>query len=152
MSRHVVCSIILIGAAYGGKMDNPNHTKIAICDDNPDIVEFLHALLSRAGYEPVGCDDRDSLFECLQTDKPALILLDIRLPDYDGFDIAETLRRHHDSVPIIFMTAHDNLFCRVYSPTVGAAGYFTKPLDTDALLQRIEKILGEQVPQPVACS
>jgi DNA-binding response OmpR family regulator len=115
--------------------------QIIVCDDERDIRDFLHFFLRQHGYEPLLAGDMKGVLNYIKTQKPRLILLDIRMPEQDGFEIAETLRRHGNGIPIIFITAHDNMFCRVYSPTVGAVGYFTKPLDTDALIRRIEQVM-----------
>lgn len=115
--------------------------QIIVCDDEHDIRDFLKFFLHQNGYEPLLASDIKEVFHLIDTKQPRLILLDIRMPEQDGFEIAETLRRQGNNIPIIFITAHDNMFCRVYSPTVGAVGYFTKPLDTDALLHRIEQVL-----------
>ena len=115
--------------------------QIIVCDDEDDIREFFCFFLKQNGYEPLLAKDIKDILHYIDTRNPRLLLLDIRLPEQDGFEIAETLRRHGNKIPIIFITAHDNMFCRVYSPTVGAVGYFTKPVDTDALLHRIEKVL-----------
>ena len=119
--------------------------QIIVCDDEHDIRDFLHFFLRQHGYEPLLATDMKEVLHFIKTQKPKLILLDIRMPEQDGFEVAETLRRHGNGIPIIFITAHDNMFCRVYSPTVGAVGYFTKPLDTDALIRRIEQVMNGTV-------
>lgn len=115
--------------------------QIIVCDDEVDIRDFLQFFLRQHGYEPLLACDMQEVLNFIDTRKPRLILLDIRMPDQDGFEIAEALRVRGNSIPIVFITAHDNMFCRVYSPTVGAVGYFTKPLDTDALIRRIEQVM-----------
>jgi DNA-binding response OmpR family regulator len=115
--------------------------EIIICDDDEDILEFLRVMLSKEGYKPLVARGMYDVFPYVRNNEPRLILLDIRMPDNDGFEVAETMRRNGVTMPIIFLTAHDNMFSRVYSPLVGAAGYFTKPIDVDALLQRIKQII-----------
>jgi DNA-binding response OmpR family regulator len=114
--------------------------QVIICDDDEDILCFLGVLIKEAGYVPLIARGMKEILDYINDYTPGVILLDIRMPEHDGFEIAETLKRSGSRIPIIFITAHDNRFSRVYSPTVGSAGYFTKPLDTDALLKRVSEI------------
>lgn len=115
--------------------------RIVVCDDDRDICDFLKFLLTQAGYEVLIASGHQELLIHITQSSPHLVLLDIRMPDSDGFLTAETLRRRGHKQPIIFMSAHDNHFSRLYSKSVGAAGYFKKPFDNDALLVSIQKTL-----------
>ena len=117
--------------------------QIIICDDDEDILCFLGVLIRQAGYVPLIARNLSDIYSYVDGYEPRLILLDIRMPETDGFEIAETLKRGGSRIPIIFLTAHDNKFSRLYSPTLGSVGYFTKPIDTDALLKRVAEILSE---------
>lgn len=114
---------------------------IIICDDNQDILDFLEMLLKQAGYEVVKAHDLKDVCFYMEYVHPSLLLLDIRMPVWDGFEVAEMLRQQGHTVPIIFITAHDNAFSRTYAPIAGAVAYFTKPLDTDALMKKIGEIV-----------
>jgi DNA-binding response OmpR family regulator len=114
--------------------------QIIICDDDEDILCFLGVLVRQAGYVPLIARNMDDILSYVDGYKPGLILLDIRMPETDGFEIAETLQRSGSQIPVIFITAHDNRFSRLYSPSLGSMGYFTKPIDTDALLKRVAEI------------
>ena len=115
--------------------------EIIVCDDDEDILEYLRVLLLTEGYTPLIARGMYDVFPYIRNNEPRLLLLDIRMPEYDGFEVAETLRRNGVQMPIIFLTAHDNMFSRVYSPLVGATGFFTKPIDANALLERIRQII-----------
>lgn len=117
--------------------------QILVCDDDKDIREFLSILLKEAGYEPLVAADMFDVRYLIKNEHPRLILLDICMPELDGFEIAECLHSHGQKLPIIFITAHGDRFGRSECSTAGAAGYFTKPLDTDALLHRIKTIVKE---------
>jgi DNA-binding response OmpR family regulator len=117
--------------------------EIIVCDDDEDILDYLCALLKEAGYAPLKARGMYEVFPYIRNREPRLLLLDIRMPDYDGFEVAETLRRNSVVIPIIFLTAHDNMFSRVYSPIVGASGFFTKPIDDTALLERIQQLVAD---------
>jgi len=115
--------------------------QVIVCDNECDIREMLGKVVEFAGYQPLLAENMAEVIGYIRTEKPELLLLDIRMPDNDGFDVAELLRRHGNNIPIIFITAHDNLFCRTYSPAVGAVGYLTKPIDVDLLLDRLNAVL-----------
>ncbi len=119
--------------------------RILICDDDPDILGFLELLLQHDGYDAVIASGHAEMQEHLRRGNPDLILMDIRMPEWDGFDIAENLRRSGLLTPIIFVSAHDNTFCRIYAQTLGAVGYFPKPIDAELLLLRIKDTLAPPV-------
>jgi DNA-binding response OmpR family regulator len=121
--------------------------QILICDDDRDIRDFLCTLLKESGYEPLEAADMFDVRYLLKNEHPRLMLLDICMPELDGFEIAECLHTHGETLPIIFITAHGDRFGRADCSIAGAAGYFTKPLDTDALLHRIETIIKETEPK-----
>jgi DNA-binding response OmpR family regulator len=126
-------------------MDAQRRTKrpIIVCDDDPDIRDILSALLKQEGYEVFGAAGYKDLMYFMESVHPSLVLLDIRMPEWDGFYIAEIFRKRGIQVPIIFMTAHDNRFSRAYSPALGAVAYFTKPLDIESLIKKISETLIE---------
>jgi DNA-binding response OmpR family regulator len=120
--------------------------EVVICDDDDDILNFLCVLTSTAGFLPLKAHGMYEVIPFVRNYHPRVLLLDIRMPDHDGFEVAEILRRNDIKIPIIFMTAHDNTFCRIYSPLVGAVGFFTKPIDSDALIERVTEIVGASTP------
>jgi DNA-binding response OmpR family regulator len=126
-------------------MDSLRRTKkpIIVCDDDPDIREVLSVALKQEGYEVLCAAGYKDLMYFMESVRPSMVLLDIRMPEWDGFYIAEIFRKRGIQVPIIFMTAHDNRFSRAYSPTLGAVAYFTKPLDMDSLIKKISESLIE---------
>ncbi len=119
----------------------PVRKPIIVCDDDQDTLDFLEVLLKQHGYEVLQAHGYQDVQFCLEHVRPSLILMDIRMPEWDGFEAAEMLRRQGHTVPIIFMTGHDNKFSRQYSPHLGAEGYFTKPVDEDALLEKIKSVV-----------
>jgi len=114
--------------------------RILICDDEDDILEMLAHLLNEAGYSVSTAHEHKEFMTRFHEAKPDLILLDVYMPEHDGFWIAEQLQGIR-RVPIIFITAHDRHVYRLCAPIVGAADYLAKPLDPDVLLNRIEKAL-----------
>lgn len=114
--------------------------RILICDDDDDILDMLQHLLNGAGYTVATAHEHKEFMKSFHETKPDLVLLDVRMPERDGFWIAEQLQLT-DRVPIIFITAHDRPVYRMCAPIVGAADYLAKPIDPDVLLDRIDKAL-----------
>jgi DNA-binding response OmpR family regulator len=117
--------------------------RIVVCDDDEDIVDYLAFLLRMNDFEVRVASSYQEVMSLLDEYEPDLLLLDIRMPDFDGFNVAETLRQKEVRFPIIFMTAHDNKFCRLYSTTLGAASYLTKPFKDDDLLGVVRRIAAQ---------
>jgi DNA-binding response OmpR family regulator len=114
---------------------------VLVCDDNDDILGFIGTLLQHAGFEvKLAHNSREFLAE-FKNCRPDVIVLDVRMPEHDGFWIAEQLLDCGNKAPIIFLTAHDCLMYRLYAPVAGASDYLTKPIEPDVLLERINKAL-----------
>ncbi len=112
---------------------------VLVCDDNDDIRDFISVLLSNAGYDvKLARDSREFLVQ-FKNSRPHVIVLDVRMPEHDGFWVAEQLLDCGNKAPIIFLTAHDCLMYRLYAPVAGASDYLTKPIDPAVLLERINK-------------
>ncbi len=116
--------------------------KILIVDDETDFIELLKFRLANLNCEFLVANDGVQALSLTRQFKPALILLDILLPDLDGLSVCEILRRQPSTkkIPIIFMSA---LSSQVTKKTVAmqAEDFFTKPLDLPRLQQRIGELL-----------
>ena len=126
--------------------------RIFICDDNEDILELVTVLLQKAGYEVTGFKSNKELLPQLESNRPDLLVSDIRMPDRDGFWIAEHMQSKNLNIPIIFMTAYDSNLYRTYAPFVGAVGFVTKPIDATILLTQVREALKPKSgsePQPI---
>lgn len=119
--------------------------KILVVDDDPDTLETLELLLETEGYSAIPARNGREGIEKAREEQPNLILLDIAMPDLDGLQVCEILRKDDAtaSVPIIFLTATKDLFVRAYARTLGAHEYICKPCDPDRLLARIRETLVE---------
>ena len=112
--------------------------KIAVVDNDSDNLEMMTCLLSDAGHTVVAAHGHAEFLEVFNASPlPDLILLDIRMPERDGFWIAEYVKSKFD-IPIIFMTAHHHPKYQLYA---GAAAYIVKPLDPELLFSTIDKAL-----------
>ena len=123
--------------------------RILIVDDENDFIELLQYKLAGHGYDLIVANDGVHALSQARTMKPGLILLDILLPDLDGFSVCEILRRQPATkkIPVIFMSA---LSSEVTKRTahMQAEDFFTKPLD----LPRLEKRIGELLHLPHAAN
>jgi len=113
---------------------------ILVCDDDSDILELLNCLLVNAGYSVAVAHEHHEFMQRFHETKPDLILMDVHMPEHDGFWIAERLPTN-ERIPIIFITAHDRPVYRVCAPIVGAEDYIAKPFAPEDLLARIKKAL-----------
>ena len=117
--------------------------KILVVDDEQDILELLTFNLEKTGYEVVTARDGPQAIELAYTCKPALILLDLMLPEIDGFAVCELLRQTPDtaSIPIIILTAWKDEQSRLLGLELGAEDYITKPFSPAELVLRVGKVL-----------
>ncbi len=115
---------------------------IVICDDNDDILEVFALCLRSENYTVRVAHNYQELLPLLRHPKPDLLILDIRMPDMDGFDILEAIAAEGLHPPVFMMTAHDHFMYRNYAPVVGVREYLTKPVDADVLLQKIKSTIG----------
>jgi DNA-binding response OmpR family regulator len=110
--------------------------KILIIDDEDTTVDLLSLLLERRGFEPIkALRAEDGLRQAYRT-HPDLVLLDIMMPDMDGWDVCKRLRELSD-VPIVFLTARNDTKDIVKGLEMGADDYIVKPYDNDELVARI---------------
>ena len=116
---------------------------VLIVDDAPTNLEVLSETLSMAGYEVAGASDGEGAIKLLKEAQPDLILLDINLPDMNGFEICEVIKADSEirHIPVIFMTALPDLHSKVRGLELGAVDYITKPFQSQEVLARIRNHL-----------
>ncbi len=131
-------------------MSNPK-SLILIVEDDPDVADMLNAYFSAQGYQihAVNCGE-DAVRFC-KTNSPDLVILDIRLPDIDGYEVAQRLRsaRRTREVPIIFLTEKRSRNDRLHGLELGADDYITKPFDIQELRLRVRNSLRRTVTGPL---
>jgi DNA-binding response OmpR family regulator len=117
--------------------------KILIVEDDLDVAEMLNAYFRVQGYEVFTVNWGEDGVRAGQTIFPDLIILDIRLPDIDGYEVARRLRddRHTREIPIIFLTEKRERVDRLQGFEVGADDYITKPFDVQELRLRVRNAL-----------
>lgn len=119
---------------------------ILIVDDALDNLNLLHATLTQQGYEVRKALNGSMALMGVQAAPPDLILLDIRMPDMDGYEVCQRLKASQATrdIPIIFLSALDEPLDKVRAFSLGAADYITKPFQTEEVLARIENQLALQ--------
>ena len=113
--------------------------KILIAEDDPNIAKLVEATVAIGGYEGVVCANGTEAFEKMEHGNFDLVLLDVMLPGMSGFEIMQ--KRTNTQVPVIFITAKQELTDKVRGPRLGAEDYIVKPFEAMELLARIEVIL-----------
>jgi two-component system OmpR family response regulator len=117
--------------------------KALVVEDEPETGQLLAEILRRRGYDPTVLAEGKPAVGWVQEHQPELILLDLMLPDVDGYDICETLKLERDTnlIPIIMVTARDAPKDKVHGLQVGANHYLTKPFTVEQLTQAIDHAL-----------
>jgi len=114
----------------------PQTTLLAI-DDDPDILKVLKANLELHGFTLLCAESLTAARAILADRKPALVLLDLMLPDGDGLEFCCELKTMHPGLPVIMLTAKDKVSDKVIGFELGADDYMVKPFETRELLARI---------------
>ncbi len=118
-------------------------SKILVVEDDLDVAEMLNAYFRVQGYEVFTVNWGEDGVRACQTVDPDLVVLDIRLPDIDGYEVARRLRtdRRTQDVPIIFLTEKRDRADRLHGLELGADDYITKPFDVQELRLRVRNAL-----------
>ena len=119
--------------------------KILVVDDEPEAVELVEFNLKQAGFDVATADDGEEALRKAKAAQPALIVLDLMLPEIDGLEVYKLLRRDPATaaVPIIMLTAKAAEIDRVVGLELGADDYITKPFSPRKLVDRINTLLGQ---------
>src|SRR4051812_31243533 len=117
--------------------------KILVVDDEPDALEILGFKLKEAGFVPLFAKDGQRALAVARDERPALIVLDLMLPEIDGLEVCKILRRDPTmaAIPILMLTARAAEMDRVLGLELGADDYVTKPFSPRELVLRIKKLL-----------
>ncbi len=119
----------------------PLGIKVLVIDDEPPITELLNMSLGFEGYEVAIANSGREGLERARTFRPDLIVLDIMMPDLDGFQVLKRLREEGNKTPVLFLTARDAIEDRVTGLTAGADDYLPKPFSLAELSARVGAIL-----------
>jgi two-component system OmpR family response regulator len=115
--------------------------KVLVVDDEPNIRELVEVALKFHGCAvSVSASGKDALHQ-VEAYQPDLMILDVMLPDMDGFEVCRTLRTGGNEVPVIFLTARDTTTDTIRGLTLGGDDYVTKPFSVEALVARVRAVL-----------
>ncbi len=115
--------------------------RILVVDDEPNIVDVISMALRFEGFEVESAGTGEAALAAVEAFRPDLMVLDIMLPDMEGFEVAQRLGAVRAHVPIIFLTARDATADKIRGLTTGGDDYVTKPFSLEELVARIRTIL-----------
>src|SRR5213596_2742618 len=118
--------------------------RLLVVEDEPNILELLAASLRYAGFEVITAAAGTEAVQAAGRHRPDLIVLDVMLPDIDGFDVVRRLRGGGARIPVVFLTARDAMEDKVRGLTLGGDDYVTKPFSLEEVVARIQVILRRQ--------
>ncbi len=115
--------------------------KVLIVDDSPSQVRLIQGLLEPEGYWPVGLSDPKRVEEAITAERPSVILLDVVMPERNGFQVCRELKgsAEFNSIPVILVTSKDTASDKYWGEQQGADGYVTKPFTREELLRAVRR-------------
>ena len=114
---------------------------ILVVDDEVNIVQLARLYLEREGFHVEAVTDGKSALTAVEKLRPALVVLDIMLPELDGIEVCRRLRAINNAIPILMLTARDEDFDKILGLELGADDYMTKPFNPRELVARVKAIL-----------
>lgn len=130
-------------------MSNTQEARLVVVDDEPSIRELLSASLRFSGFDVVTAMNGTEAIDVIIDTNPDLIIMDVMMPDIDGFTVTSRIRQEGIDAPVLFLTARDDTQDKVMGLTVGGDDYVTKPFSLEEVVARIRAILRrtrEEVP------
>ena len=115
--------------------------KVLVVEDDKDLNKTVCSFLNHSGYEAVGCLGANEAYDALYETVFDLIISDIMMLGTDGFEFARTVRSQNENIPILFMTARDDMASKQRGFRIGVDDYMVKPIDLDELFLRIGALL-----------
>jgi len=117
---------------------------ILVVDDEEDFLWLIDTMLQEAGYSVIQAKNGEAALKLLEKDIPDLILMDYRLPNRNGLQVAADVKQRIPTVPIIILTGYAEVGSAVEAMKIGVYDYVTKPVDIDDLLFTIKRCLEKQ--------
>ena len=121
--------------------ENSQNLKVLVVDDEPNIVELLTVSLKFQGFEVETANSGPAAIELAHSWKPDAYILDVMMPEMDGFELLSKLRAEGLDAPVLFLTAKDAVEDRIHGLTIGADDYVTKPFSLEEVITRLRVIL-----------
>jgi len=114
---------------------------ILLVDDETNITDLAELYLKKEGYRTQAVGDGSSALEAVRQKQPALLVLDLMLPELDGYEVCRRLRAENNSLPILMLTARDDDVDKIIGLEMGADDYLTKPFNPRELVARVKALL-----------
>ena len=114
---------------------------ILVLEDDIKLNYIVCSFLNDKGYRAVGCKNAEEAFDKILEEPIHMIISDIMMPEMDGFEFASEVRRQDKSIPILFMTARDDITSKKKGYQIGIDDYMVKPIDMDELILRVSALL-----------
>jgi two-component system OmpR family response regulator len=124
-----------------GEARGPGAVRVLVVDDEPNITDLVTTALRYEGFEVAAAGDGRQALASAEGFRPDLIVLDVMLPDLDGFEVHERLADRGRRIPVVFLTARDATEDKVRGLTIGGDDYVTKPFSLEELIARIRAVL-----------
>lgn len=129
-------------------MGTDSEARLLVVEDEPNIRELLATSLRFAGFEVHTASNGTEAIRLAGSLEPDLVVLDVMLPDLDGFAVTRRIRESGKHIPIVFVTARDSLDDKIKGLTVGGDDYVTKPFSITELLARVRAVLRRTTTRP----
>jgi two-component system OmpR family response regulator len=134
-------AFLRFGPDNGRVAEQPESPRVLVVDDEPGIVDVISMALRHTGFGvQTAASGRDAL-DLVRRWRPHVMVLDVMLPDMEGFEVARRLAAEHAEVPILFLSARDATADKVRGLTTGGDDYVTKPFSLEELIARLRVIL-----------
>ena len=128
-----------LAAARRKPLTRPAVRRVMVVDDDPDVRKVLALLLKSSGLNAIEASSGAHCLKLLASTRPAVILLDLMMPEMDGFEVCQALKRDPTTaeIPIIVVTARDDSLSRMRAARLGVSDFLVKPVSKERLLNRV---------------
>lgn len=128
--------------------------KILVVDDSCDLREMLGKVLTARGWHPIFAESGRKALDQLERETPGIILMDMRMPDMNGFELAAILKNHpfHRSIPILAATAFPDHIARQQCLAAGCDDFISKPFSFAALQTSLTNLVSRERPETIAAT
>nr|WP_312578463.1 response regulator transcription factor [Sedimentibacter sp.] len=114
---------------------------VLVVEDDKKLNYIVCAFLNDNGYNAISCKNALDAFDRMDEEVVNIIITDIMMPEMDGFEFSATIRKHNKNIPILFMTARDDITSKQKGYNIGIDDYMVKPIDMDELILRVSALL-----------
>lgn len=122
--------------------------RVVVIEDEPDMIDLIKLILERNNFEVIGADGGVQGLEAVRREKPDLVLLDLMMPDMEGWEVYQRMRAEEElnAIPVVVITAKAQSVDKVLGLTIARVeDYITKPFSPQDLIERVEKVLSGEV-------